>query len=277
MKQLGDFHVKSSSKEIKTSTSINSSTLIIIAVVLTIVGLSVYWFSDQDIDNMDTPPQEITDFKTPQPLPLQETVNERVPELPLLDDSDSLVRDLINALSSNPKLAAWFIRDNLIRRFVVAVDNFSDGRNPSQHVEFMRPSEQFIVDTKGPKTQIDPKSYSRYDDHAQIINSLDTQGTAQLYLSLEPLINEAYLDLGYPDRKFRNTLERAIEKMLAAPIVEDSPVIVKRGIFYEYENESLELLSPAQKQFLSMGPRNMQTVKLKALAIAEAINLKVNY
>ena len=277
MKELGDFHVKSSLKGTKTSKSINSLTWIILAVAFTIVGLSVYLFLDRDIDSIDIQTQEVTSPEIPQPLPPQETINEESVKLPLLDDSDSLVRNLINALSSNPNLAAWLVRENLIRRFVVAVDNFSDGRNPSQHVEFMKPNQSLIVDTKEPQTRIDPQSYSRYDTHANIINSLNTQGTAQLYLNLEPLINEAYLDLGYPDRKFRNTLERAIEQMLAAPIVEDSPVIVKRGIFYEYENESLELLSPAQKQFLSMGPINMQTVKLKVLAIAEAINLKVNY
>ena len=55
-------------------------------------------------------------------------------DLPPLDDSDALVRQRIGILSSNPLVAAWLGTSNLIRNFVVVVENISHGVNPSRHL-----------------------------------------------------------------------------------------------------------------------------------------------
>ena len=165
------------------------------------------------------------------------------------------MRDLVSALSSHPGLAAWLVSEDLVRRFVVAVDNVADGSNPSQHVQFMRPDQRFTVSGAEPNMRVDPRSYRRYDTHAQIVDSLDTQGVAELYARLEPLMGAAYIELGYPNRRFRDTLERAIVRLLEAPVPGDAPAIVRGAAFYEYTDERLDSLTPVQKQVHFHGPR----------------------
>ena len=58
--------------------------------------------------------------------------------LPSLDESDSLVRNLVAALTSHPAFAAWLIPDQLVRTFVLVVDNVADGNNPAARLPPLR-------------------------------------------------------------------------------------------------------------------------------------------
>ena len=57
---------------------------------------------------------------------------------------------------------------------------------------------------------VDPRSYGRYNWLADAVASLDTEGSARLYSTLRPRVEEAYAELGSPDTRFDATLERAI-------------------------------------------------------------------
>ena len=248
--------------------------LIAIAVVaLLAFGLGVYWFLGRDVEE---PPVEIVE-EVPEIVPSSPAPVEPEPasvEVPSLDESDGFVRNLIGTLSSHPSLAAWLVSDGIVRRFVVVVDNVADGSNPAQHVTFMRPESRFQTTADGTTHRVDPQSYRRYDLHAQIVDSLDTQGAADLYMMLEPLIGEAYAELGNPDRAFIQTLERAIISLLRVPVVNDPPQLIEYAPFFHYADERLESLTPAQKQLLGMGPGNVRTIqaKLRQLALAVGIS-----
>lgn len=247
-------------------------------VVIVLIGLAVYWFTRAPEEEAapEPPPQAArTPPPPPPPAPPPEPVDPEPVGLPLLDESDELVRELLVTLSSHPGLAEWLVTDGLIRRLVVAVDNVADGRNPAQHVPFMRPVERFAVSGDEPSLRVDARSYGRYDSVAQIVASLDTAGSAELFRRLEPLMDQAYRDLGYPDTRFRTTLARAIEHLLEVPIPEDPPEVFQGAAFYEYIDERFDSLSPVQKQLLVMGPDNVQAVHNKLRAIAAAIGLNV--
>jgi hypothetical protein len=49
---------------------------------------------------------------------------------------------------------------------------------------------------------------------------------------------------------------------------------VPRVITYEFADPRLAALSPVQKQFLGMGPRNMRTVQGKIRQIAEELGMQ---
>ena len=274
MTQLGDYQVK-------TPTGGNGDEpsrrpMIVIGIVaLLAVAIGLYWFLGRDIEE---PPDETMVEATPDPVSPPSAVVELEPELvdvppSDLDGSDEFIRDVIGTISSHPGLAEWIVSDGLIRRFVVVVDNVADGSNPAQHVPFMRPMTRFRTSGEGAALQIDARSYRRYDLHAQIIASLNTQGTADLYLALEPLMNEAYVELGNPDRPFTQTLERAIVSLLNAPIVDGLPALVEHAPFFQYTDTTLESLTPAQKQLLGMGPDNVRTVQAKLRQMALAIGI----
>ncbi len=120
---------------------------------------------------------------------------------------------------------------------------------------------------------MDPRSYDRYAVIADAITTLDPSGVAGLYATLKPRIEEAYRELGYPDRSFDGALERAIVAILETPVL-DGPVRLRsKGIGYAYADERLEDLTGAQKQFLRMGPRNVAIIKAKLRQIALALGI----
>ena len=132
------------------------------------------------------------------PPPVEEPEEEVA--LPSLDDSDSLVRDFVAALTSHPAFAAWLIPDQLVRTFVLVVENAADGNNPAAGLTPLRPTQRFSVRGEAPAPlSVNPASYARYNTHAEIVASINPVGAAELYRRLYPLITEAYAELGHPD------------------------------------------------------------------------------
>jgi hypothetical protein len=196
-------------------------------------------------------------------------------EVPPLDQSDPVVRQLVGKLSSHPTIAAWLATDGLIRNFTVVVANISEGKTPVTHLRAMAPSNRFQTAARGDGVIVDPRSYARYDRFADAIGSVDAAGSARLYATVKPRIEEASRELGYAEGAFDRMLERAIVALLATPIPQ-GPLEVQpasRGIGYSYRDPALESLSGAQKHLLRMGPRNAHIVQEKLRAIAQELGI----
>jgi hypothetical protein len=196
-------------------------------------------------------------------------------EIPPLGEADPVVRQLVQKLSSHPQVLAWLTTDGLVRNFTVSVSNIAEGLTPSNHVQVLKPSGEFTVIDREDFVFVDPKSYARYNSLADAVSGIDADGAARLYTTLKPRLEEAYAELGFPDRSFDRAVEEAIVALLATPIPNDTPRLVSRtqGIGYAYADPRLEGLSGAQKQLLRMGPRNARIVQdsLRDIAIALGI------
>jgi hypothetical protein len=214
------------------------------------------------------PPAEVTEEGVAPPRPAPEPV-----ALPELDASDAFVRELARLLSSHPRLAAWLATDRVIRTFTVAVENVANGVTPVRHTPFLAPAGDFRATGSGERYAIDPRSYARYDALAEVVASIDAAGAARVYVTLEPLIEEAYRELGHPEGGFSRTLERAFDRLLATPVIDGEVALVPRVITYEFADPRLAVLSPVQKQFLGLGPRNMRTVQGKIREVARELGM----
>lgn len=193
--------------------------------------------------------------------------------LPSLEESDAVVRGLVGALSSHPRVAAWLTTRGLIRNFVVVVTNIANGTTPAVHLQRLRPSGSFqVIEIRG-NLYIDPRGYDRYSSFAAAVASLDVKGTARLYTTLKPLIEEGSLELGTQDSSFDRTLERAIVRLLGTPILTDPVPVEPQGIGYVFWDADVEALTPAQKQFLRFGPRNVRLIQATLRNIAVALGI----
>ncbi len=194
--------------------------------------------------------------------------------LPPLDQSDSLVRDLVRKISSHPEVAAWLATNGLLRNFAVVVTNIADGATPAVHLHALRPSARFQVTERGGDLHIDPGSYQRYDRLAAAVASIDPADAAKLYSTLKPRIEDAHRDLGFPNTSFDRPLERAIVLLLKTPEV-DGPIAVTRkgGVGYAYADQRLESLTAAQKQLLRTGPANERKIQASLGKIAVALGI----
>lgn len=193
-------------------------------------------------------------------------------ELPPLNETDPVVRELVRQLTAHPTALAWLAGDNLVRGFVAATQNIAGGVNPSAHVRRLAPSGEFAVIERDGATHIDPRSYARYDRIADAVASVDPQGAADLYATLKPRLTEAHDELG-TGRSLDETLEQAIVRLLRAPVLNDPVRLVPKGVGYGYADPALENLAPAQKQLMRMGPRNTKIIQDKLREIAAALGI----
>jgi hypothetical protein len=193
--------------------------------------------------------------------------------LPPLDASDGFVRASAREISRHPGFAQWLAQDDLIRLFVVAVDNIAEGRTPREHLVFLKPPGGFLVSGNGPELRIDPSGYRRYDRIADVVSSLDAEGCAELYFRLKPLVERSYREMGYPGFDFDDRLGEAIAELLAVPVAPEEPALVEEVFRYEFADPELEALSDAQKHLLRMGPRNVRRIQDKLRELAQAVGI----
>jgi len=190
-----------------------------------------------------------------------------------LGESDAAVREFALALSTNPEFAKWLLTKDLVRKFVVAVDNVANGLSPKPHVDFFALTGQFRVVRTKEGTFVDEASYSRYDPVTGVVLSLDAASAARLYRAVKPLLQEAYRDLGYPGVDFEDTLVRAMAELLGTPVVEGPVRLEQKILSYEMTDEKLESLSQAQKQLLRLGPKGVRAVQSKLRELAAALGI----
>ena len=193
-------------------------------------------------------------------------------ELPPLDETDPLVREMVRMLSSHPRVAAWLATRGLIRNFTASVENMAGGRTPSVLQRPLKPQAPFAVVTSRGGLMIDTRSYNRYNDLAAAVGSIDATGAAQLYTRLKPRIEDAYRDLGH-QTPFDRALEASIVALLRVPVVEGDVALVPRGALFQFNDPRLERLTAAQKQLLRMGPRNVRLIQRTLRDIGAALGI----
>jgi len=243
-------------------------------IILIVVAVAVYYFFIRGKTEITPEATEVVQTQPEVSVEEEDALKDET-VMPLdvaLDESDSVVRDLIRGLSSHPKLADWVITDDLVRKFVAAVDNVANGQSPRAHIDFFKTERKFKAVEKSGRLYIDPSSYARYDQVADAFVSLDTEGSIRLFRQLKPVIQEAYRDLGYPEQDFQNTLARAIQELLRVPVVKDV-LVQKKVVSYEMIDPELEKLSQAQKHLLRMGPANVQKIQSKLRELASSLGV----
>ena len=202
-----------------------------------------------------TPPQ-VTATPLPTPAPSATPVM-----LPALDESDEFVRQMMAALSSHPELARWIAESGLVRTLTAVTVNVATGESPRPHLLFLAPKTRFVPTRVGRSLVPDPASFAGYDVMADAIASVDSAAAAQAYLTVEPLFDVSFQDFGMPEVRFRAMVDRAIDNLLAVPDLPRGVELVPHATTFRYRNARYEELSPAQKQFLRMGPRNVKIVR----------------
>lgn len=186
---------------------------------------------------------------------------------------DELVRKLVAGISSHPSLAKWLATDGLVRRFVVAVDNIALGESPRGGLLVLDPGDDFAARRRGGRTFVDPASYRRYGTLVAAVDSIDVDGAARAFVELEPRLDQAYRELGYPDRRFRDAFRRAIDRLVRVPVPAGEIELRPALRSHRFADPALEARSDAEKHLLRLGPENMRKVQAKLAELARALDL----
>jgi len=265
---------------------------IIAIIIAAIFAFIIYYYviaADDDTANVtastptvQTLEPELEIETTPElmaPEVLTEPIDEEIitPEiaLPTLDESDSWFSTKLPTLTWREELLKLVVTEDMIRRFVVFTDNFSQGTLAYEHTPLVTPKEKFTAvkeqTDSGIKWQWDEDSASRFSLYVDLLRSMDSEMLVQWYIELKPLIDQAYEELGYPEQDFTEVLHSAITKVLDMEIPKAEPELERPSVMYKYKDESLESLDDAEKLLLRLGKENLLVIKSVMLEINEKL------
>ena len=199
----------------------------------------------------------------PEPAPPEGSADPEV-VLPGLNDSDGFVRERIQALRAGAAMLSLIADDQLIRKFVVFVENISRHEFPQTDLPYRS------LGVEMPVRELDQNlflmeddAYTRFDGFIDTITAVDTEQAYALYRLLRPLFQQAYAEIGYRGRDFDDALRLAINNVLQATDVEGPFQLVKPSVMYLFADSELENADAVHKQLIRIGPRNSTRLMAK--------------
>lgn len=252
----------------------------IVAIVIAVVAGAMF-FSQPDAPPEPRPVPVIPEPPAapppaPEPAPEPEVIVEAEPEpepivLPDLNQSDRFIREQAEVLTEDGSIERVLATDELLRKFVVVVENLAEGNVTRDPVAYMAPRESFSVIRRDDTPYLNPASYRRYDRLAGVAAALQPSQAVALLRLAEPLLEDAYAELGMQDVDVQDRLRRAIDILLETPVVTGEVKLEQPSVMFEFADPELEALLPAQKQLIRMGPDNQRKVQAKLREIRELL------
>jgi hypothetical protein len=190
--------------------------------------------------------------------------------LPSLADSDGALQDALAGLFGPQWLGDLLHRSDLVRRFVVTVDNLPRRALPSHALLFKSPAGPFLATSDAPPL-IAPQNAARYRPYVLFAEAVDAKKLVDAYVYFYPLFEEEYRVLGYPSGRFNDRVIEAIDDLLMTPGVDGPVQLAQPRVMYEFADPDLEGLSAGEKIMLRIGPENAAKVKTKLREIRRAL------
>lgn len=213
----------------------------------------------------------------PEPEPEFMTEPAGDPPAPLLplDESDAEARTALAAATGETLVTEHLAASDLIRKLVATTDNLSrDGLwIRARVVPPVGGRFQVEGETGGEDEDlyISPANYERYTPLLKLVEAVDVGALADAYRRHYPLLQQAYEELGYPDRQFHNRALEIIEHLLATPQVSGPVALTRPHVLYQFADPALEALSPGQKILVRMGPENAAIARTKLIQLRTAL------
>lgn len=196
-------------------------------------------------------------------VPPEPALIEEVVELPTLNMSDAFVLARLGALETGARLLELLSSEELIRRFVVFVENVSQGSLPQLEYPVRRLQQPMAVrEVDENLYEMQTVSYQRYTPLIDALTAVNPEQALAIYRTLKPLFQEAFAEIGYPNRNFDEVVIRAIDNVLNAQTAEGPFQLVKPKVMYVYADASIESMTPVERQLLRMGPQNAEKLKV---------------
>jgi hypothetical protein len=203
----------------------------------------------------------------------------------LAESDDEALRSLSEVVDGTTPVERYVVEEDVIARIVATVDAL-DGKQVPEAIQAVQgpggafeatpddqPDEVILNDLGDPvpQFQLNPANYRRYTPYVAMLESVNADGLARAYRAYQPLFEEAFDQLGYPDSDFEERLLKVIDDALAAPESERPLQLIKPEAYFLFADEDLETLNAAQKVMLRMGPDNAARVKAKLAEIRAAL------
>lgn len=191
--------------------------------------------------------------------------------LPTLDLSDDALTKALSSLIGDAPWQSLFVSERFVRRVVATVDNLPR-REVSVKVWPVRPvGSWYETAAKGDQFVPGPANAKRYGRYLALMETVDLEKLAATYRIYYPLFQQAYVELGYPNGYFNDRLVVAIDDLLAAPDLDQPPLLTQKKVLYQFVDPQLENMSAGRKIMVRIGRGNADIVKARLRAFRRLI------
>jgi hypothetical protein len=234
---------------------------------LLLLGSAAAWYWWPHLAPTPAPPPPIT---APPPEaepaianPLPAASGTDVAALPTIADSDAPFTAGILALPGAAALKDFLRPESLIRHLVATVDNLPRHKLAVELRPVVATGGTLLVAGDDQHGTLDERNAARYAPLVSIVDGLDMRRVYELYRHYYPLLQQAYLDLGYPNGYFNDRLVTVIDHLLATPDTAGPLALVRPKVFWEFADPQFEARSAGQKLMLRLGKHNCAVVRKK--------------
>lgn len=184
--------------------------------------------------------------------------------LPALGDSDGAALAALSELLGED--AGAFLRGEfLIPRLVATIDNLPRARITPQAYAAKPVAGSLTVAGADGRQWLDEANYARYEPAVRLLETVDARTVVSAYVRFYPLLQQAYRDLGVPDRQFNDRLVEVLDHLIAAPEVQGPIELVpaEGRPRWEFADPRMEAASLGHKLMWRLGPDNAARVKAR--------------
>ncbi|MCC4600139.1 DUF3014 domain-containing protein [Xanthomonas melonis] len=215
------------------------------------------------------PPPAPAGPRHPVQIPSPDAADAAIPGLAQSDDA--AWQALLDLLQDDTALSL-VLRPHLIERVVVMIDNLTQP-SISRRASVLQPVPgELQVVAAADRTVIDDANARRYAPYVAAFTRVDAQALVRSYVRFYPLFQQAYANLGAPDRYFNDRVVDVIDHLLRTPDPQHPIDVVRdaRGR-YRFVDPALEGLSVGQKAIVRLGPEQASRVRTQLQHIRKAL------
>lgn len=188
--------------------------------------------------------------------------------LPALADSDAAAWQAVAALFPGESLAV-LLREHLIQRLVVHVDNLTEPSMPAAAMAVQPvPGSLQVATAADGALQLAATNAGRYAPWVEAFTGADAQAIGAAYVRFYPLFQQAYRDIGHPQGHFNDRVVAVIDHLLQTPEPQ-APLLLElddKGR-YRFADPALQARSVGQRALLRLDAGQRQAVKQQLRAI----------
>jgi hypothetical protein len=242
----------------------NKSSVVVSALVLLAgsFGGYYYWQANQAMPDDTITDEVVPEESEPEVRLIVDDSPVKTP-LPLLEASDSFLMEAMATVLGDESLMKVFINKNIIQKMVVTIDNLPSMTAPGKMMPIEMAAGIFMTSGGENNLVISADNAERYIPYMKVVDAINAKALVQQYVRVYPLFQQAYEELGYPDKYFNDRLLFVINDLLAAPDIEEPVRLVQPLVVYKFADPDLESRNIGQRIIMRIGSKHEENLKSK--------------
>ncbi|UTA46326.1 DUF3014 domain-containing protein [Simiduia sp. 21SJ11W-1] len=210
------------------------------------------------IERMPEPAAQAQEAPDPAAQKQIEQKPKLLPVAPSINESHEYIVAVVNSLS--PSLTQWLVSEELLRKWVILIDQIADGSLSQKHLPVSYEMAPFAIEGNAKSAAIARENYARATPLVKAFTQIKPEVLVAYYRHWQPLLDKAYAELG-KSGTFEERVMQAIRQMQSVPQAPQDAEIHASPVMYKYVDPAFEKAPALHKWMWRLGPENQSNIK----------------